>query len=258
MTERRKVRPVKRLKSEYVAGSGKAQIAETPSQLSSIVWRASLTAEAKRNVAMCLFLFGSGLRINELAQLRIKDVLYPNGELKTTFKLPARYTKTNKSRIVYIAVKQLRIALDNWLDQRIAEGAMTSDNGSYRNLRPDSPLFLSKKGSWRKFAFNVKKYTVLDDKGKPASKETLVCSTLENLMRDIFKGAGLQGGSSHSGRRTLGSWLDRKGCTLEAIQSIMNHEDPETTLIYIEPWEKRIDQAFKTHLCCVKMPDKLM
>ena len=253
MSDKRKVRPVKRLKHEYVAGSGKAQIAETPSQLSSILWRASLTEQAKRNVAMCLFLFGSGIRINELAQLRIKDVLHPNGELKTTFKLPARYTKTNKSRIVYIAVKQLRIALDIWLDQRVAEGAMASDNGSYRNLLPDSPLFLSKKGSWRKFAFNVKKYTVLDANGKPVAKETLVCSTLENLMRDLFKGAGLQGSSSHSGRRTLSSWLDRKGLSLEAIQDILNHEDPETTIIYIDPWDKRIDLAFKGHLQGVKM-----
>ncbi len=72
-------------------------------------------------------------------------------------------------------------------------------------------------------------------------------------MRDLFKGAGLKGGSSHSGRRTLSSWLDRKGLSLEAIQDTLNHEDPDTTIIYIEPWDKRIDAAFKAHLQGVRI-----
>lgn len=195
--------------------------------------------------------------INELAQLQVKDVLYPNGQLKTAFKLPAKYTKTNSSRIAYILVKQLRAALELWLGQRVDEKAMLGESDNYRGLRSDSPLFLSKKSSWRSFAFNVKRYPATDKNGKKITKEIKVCSSLENLMRDLFKGAGLEGGSSHSGRRTLGSWLDRKGCTLEAIQSIMNHEDSATTLIYVEPWSKRIDGAWKNHLSGIHVPRTL-
>jgi integrase len=129
---------------------------------------------------------------------------------------------------------------------------MISDNGSYGGLSGESPLFLSKKGSWRKFALNTKRY-----KTKNGMKEILVCSSLENLIRDILKGAGVQGGSSHSGRRTLASWLDRKGCDLELIRYILNHEDPEMTIEYIDPSEKRISEAFKNLMIGVKMPESL-
>ena len=137
--------------------------------------------------------------------------------------------------------------------QRIDEKAMLSDDGSYGNLRGDSPLFLSKKGMWRKFAFNAKRYKTKNGE----QKEVLVCSSLENLMRDIMKGAGIQGGSSHSGRRTLATWLDRKGCDLELIRYILNHEDPEMTIEYIDPSQKRIEQAYKSILKGIKMPDVL-
>ena len=76
-------------------------------------------------------------------------------------------------------------------------------------------------------------------------------------MREIMKGAGIEGGSSHSGRRTLATWLDRKGCDLELIRYILNHEDPEMTIEYIDPSEKRIEQAYKTIMKGIKIPDAL-
>jgi len=197
-------------------------------------------------------LFGSGMRINEVAQLKIKDVYQPDGELKKTFSIPAKYTKTNKSRAAYIIAPQQRQALTFWSDQRLAEKAMLSKDGSFGGLLNDSPLFLSKKSGWRKFAFNTKRY-----KTKDGVKEILVCSSLENLMREILKGAGIEGGSSHSGRRTLATWLDRKGCDLELIRYILNHEDPEMTIEYIDPSLVRIEKAYKQLMKEVKMPEAL-
>ncbi|MEL0638746.1 site-specific integrase [Marinomonas sp. TI.3.20] len=188
-----KNRPVKRLTKAYIAGEGKAQALDTPSQLTNILWRAYRGNLGDRNVAIVWMLFGAGMRINEVAQLKVKDVCWPNGSLKKTFVIPASYTKTNKSRAAYIVARQHREALDIWIQQRIDERAILSDDGSYGGLRADSPLFLSKKGGWRKFAMNVKKYQT-----KNGEKETMVCSSLENLMRDIFKGAGIEAGSSHS------------------------------------------------------------
>lgn len=107
------------------------------------------------------------------------------------------------------------------------------------------------------FAFNIKKYKKLDAEGKEIEVETNVCSSLENLLRKILKGAGIQGGSSHSGRRTLATWLDRKGCDLELIRYILNHESPEMTLEYIDPSNDRIEKAFKGLMSGVKMPEAL-
>lgn len=247
-----KTRPVKRLLNVYEPGEGKAQVIERPSELTNVLWRASRGELGRRNVAIIWMLFGSGMRINEVAQLQVKDVYRPDGELKKTFIIPARYTKTSKSRVAYIVAPQHRQALESWREQRVSERAMVSQDQSFGGLSGESPLFLSKKGAWRKFAFNTKRY-----KTQEGLKEVLVCSSLENLIRDILKGAGIQGGSSHSGRRTLATWLDRKGCDLELIRYILNHEDPDMTIEYIDPSEKRIELAYKSLMASIKMPDEL-
>lgn len=247
-----KSRPVRRLSDVYTAGKGKAEVIERPSQLSDVLWRAYRGELGRRNVAITWMLFGSGMRINEVAQLKVKDVYRPDGELKKTFIIPAKYTKTNKPRVAYIVAPQHRLAIKSWQDHRVDEKAMLSDTGDYGGLSGDSPLFLSKKGTWRKFAFNTKRYKTTN-----GTKEILVCSSLENLMRDILKGSGIQGGSSHSGRRTLATWLDRKGCDLELIRYILNHEDPEMTIEYIDPSLKRIEEAYKNLMRGVKMPEVL-
>lgn len=248
--EMAKRRPVKRLLDKYQPGEGKAQVVESPSQLSHILFVASRGDLGRRNVAIMWMLFGTGLRINEVAQLKVSDVFYPNGELKRSFIIPGTYTKTGKPRPTYILVKQQREALQLWRAQRIKEKAMLSDDDTYGGLRGDSPLFLSKKGTWRKFAFNPKKY-----KTKDGIKETMVCASLENTVRGIIKSAGVQGGSSHSGRRSLACLMDRKGYDLKLIQKILGHEDEEMSLQYIDPDMDRIGAAMKNLWRGVKLPE---
>jgi integrase len=248
-------RPVRRLKTEIVPGSGQAQTIEHPKQLSHILWAASRGETGTRNVALIWMLFGSGLQINEAAQLTIKDIYFPTGDLKKAFKIPAKYTKTGNPRTIYILVPQQREALENLKAQRLLDRVMLSQDGSYGGLAPESPVFLSLKGKrWRKLAFNVKRYRDLEGN----LKETMVCGSLENLARELIKQAGIHGGSSHSGRRSLATWLNRKGHKLEFIQDILGHASPDMTLIYIDPWDVRIDHAFKTTCQGLTLPKMIL
>jgi len=244
-----KRRPVKRLLDKYEPGAGKAAVINTPKDLSHILFVASRGELGRRNVAIMWMLFGSGLRVSEVGQLKVSDIYYPDGELKKSFVIPGTYTKTSKPRSVYIIVPQQRDALEAWRQHRIEDKAILSNDEYFGGLRGDSPLFLSKKGLWRKFAFNVKKY-----KTKSGIKETLVCASLENTVRDIIKSAGIQGGSSHSGRRSLATLMDHKGYDLDLIQKILGHEDEEMSLEYIDPNMGRIDSAMKSLWCGVKLP----
>lgn len=235
-------RPSNRLKKIYEPGRGKAQIIETPKQLAHILWAASRGATGTRNVALLWMLFGSGLRINEAAQLKIKDIFDADGELKESFRLPAIYTKTGNPRVIYLLVRQQREALLALRDQRLNDRVMLSSDDSYGGLAPESPVFLSLKGkSWRTLAFNPKKYP--DAEGN--IKTTMVCGSLENLVRELIKRAGIEAGSSHSGRRSLASWMDRRGYDLKAIQAVLGHATPDMTLVYIDAWDKRISFAFR-------------
>jgi integrase len=238
-----KQRPVKRLIKETERGSGQAQIVEKPGQLAHILWAASRGDLGKRNVVVCWMLFGSGLRINEVAHLKVSDVIYRDGTIKEVFTLPAPYTKTGKSRACFIIAKQQRKAIQEWIAQRVSENAFLSKDGTYGGLQGDSYFILGKRGkTWRRLAFNDKKYRTAD--GRTVS--TKVCGSLENLVRALFTGAGLNAGSSHSGRRTLASWLDRKGYDLEFIQMILGHENPDMSLEYIDPHLPRIKSAFES------------
>ena len=73
---------------------------------------------------------------------------------------------------------------------------------------------------------------------------TEVCSSMQNLISDIFKASDLWVGSSHSGRRFLATELDRLDVELEVIQGILGHSDPEMILEYIDVNFDRIKQAF--------------
>jgi len=242
-------RPVKRLIEEYESGKGKAQVVDKPGQLNHILFVASRGPLGRRNVGIMLMLFCSGMRINETAQLKVKDVYYPDGHLKTTFIIPGTYTKTGKPRPAYIKVKQHRESLGLWKQQRLDESAMCSTDGSYGGLDGDSPLFLSKKGAWRSFSFSPKAY-----KTKEGIKTTMVCASVENLVRDLIKSAGIQGGSSHSGRRSIATIMDRKGFDLKLIQKILGHEDEEMSLEYIDPDMKSIDNAYKSIWGGLRLP----
>ena len=118
-------------------------------------------------------------------------------------------------------------------------------------LKHDSLLFLSKRGKgWRFLSFNEKHYK--SKAGEP--KSALVCASLENLVRDIIKSEGIQGGSSHSGRRTLATLMYRKGYDLEFIQRILDHATHDMTLEYIEPDMKHVEEVFSKTLKGIKVP----
>jgi site-specific recombinase XerD len=138
-----KRRPVKRLLDDPVTGKGKAQVVQKPGQLEHILWAASRGETGRRNAVVIWMLFGSDLRINEVAQLQVKDVYYKNGELKKSFVIPGPYAKTGKPRSAYILAKHHRVALDAWYEQRIVESAMLSEDGTFGGLRGDSPLIVS-------------------------------------------------------------------------------------------------------------------
>lgn len=144
--------------------------------------------------------------------------------------------------MIFLLVRQQRDALLALRDQRLADRVMLSSDGTYGGLALDSPVFLALKGkSWRKLAFNPKRYPDTDGN----TKTTMVCGSLENLVRELIKRAGVEAGSSHSGRRSLATWMDRRGYDLKTIQTVLGHATPDMTLVYIDSWEQRIDAAFK-------------
>jgi len=230
---------VKRIENSK-KGAGKIR---DKAQIKHILANANRGECAERNVALIWFLFGSLTRITETCYLTVADIFYKNGEFKTIFRMKKEYAKGGRSRDCALVLKQQRKALLVWRDKRIQDKAFLSIDGSYGGLNGDSPLFLSYKGQkglkWVELGFHHKKYTTKDG----TVKETLVCSSMENYVRNLFKKCGFKQGSSHSGRKSTASLLSDIGVDYDVIQMAIGHVSDDMTDTYIIPDPQRLTDA---------------
>ena len=98
----------------------------------------------------CLILWlglTAGMRITEIAQIEVQDVLFHSGALRTEISLRAAITKGCRQRCIYLGHAKAIEAVDRYLDLRIVGRLPISDNaGRYRGLEPSSKLILTRKG----------------------------------------------------------------------------------------------------------------
>jgi integrase/recombinase XerD len=149
-----------------------------------------------RDRAMFLTSCWSGMRVKEIAALRIKDVANDDGTIKAEVRLAADQTKGKHGRTVFIPEK-LRAELREYLAQR------------YSKL-PELPLF----------------YT--------AQRACFSANTLCQHFYWMYKRAGISGGSSHSGRRYFITSLASKGIGVRVLASLAGHRSIFVTQRYID------------------------
>lgn len=254
-----------------MAKSGQARVL-TPSQLRHLFECIQAHRHAEKNSAIMQISFKLGLRAQEIALLQVKEIAKLNSTA-TDFKIlevmsiPASYTKgadamkrsktryqrrsisfdidsfnnvvrqiealaktgadinpedfyppvrkhKGKSRDLPMVDADLREALSSYLSLRLNKG---------EKLKPSSPLFITQKGG-------------------PYSPNTLQ----EHMALMLRHWAGVEKGSSHSGRRSvITNIIHKQKKSVKIAQKIAGHVNPSTTLIYEEPPEDAIENALK-------------
>ena len=152
---------------------------------------------AARNRSMMLLTHWAGLRIGEVACLRWSDVTTTDGTVKDEIRLLPDMTKGKHARTVFVNIK-LREEL-----QAYAAKAKCVDR-SY-------PFFASQKSI--KVGFNA--------------------NSLAQTFALLYEGAGLEGASSHSGRRTFLTNLANKGTSIHILKTLAGHRSIQTTATYL-------------------------
>ena len=152
---------------------------------------------APRNRAMMLLTHLAGLRIGEVACLRWTDVINLDGAVKDEIRLLPDMTKGRHARTVFVNIR-LREEL-----QAYAAQAKCVDR-SY-------PFFPSQKSV--KAGFNA--------------------NSLAQTFALLYAGAGLEGASSHSGRRTFLTNLANKGTAIHILKTLAGHRSISTTAAYL-------------------------
>jgi len=179
-------------------------------ELSRVVNIAKKKAHAKRNVALLYCSFGLGLRVKEMAALRIKHVLGIDGHMLEEINLTGSMTKGGKQRHAYLTNPKVVAALREFIEER------QELEGILFNL--ESPLFKSQKGS------------------------SFSANSLQQLFHRMYSDAKLQGASSHSGRRTFATTLIEKGVDIKAVSTLMGHSSIAMTAKYVENNPARLKQ----------------
>ncbi|MEX3690336.1 tyrosine-type recombinase/integrase [Paraburkholderia sp. BR14263] len=84
-----------------------------PGQIRHLLRVTEVTSHYPERDAVILLLgFGVGMRISEIAQVTVSDVMYPNGRLRVECSLREAITKGCRQRTVYLTGRTLLEALE--------------------------------------------------------------------------------------------------------------------------------------------------
>ena len=178
---------------------GKSRVLSSQ-EFKRVIKMSGVGKHGERNVLLLHLSFFLGLRSKEMASLRIMDFVDSHGEVKKEVLLQRKMTKGNKQRRFYPHNEKLVKALNSYFDFRKKE----------KTYNPESPLIRSQKGGF----FDP--------------------NTLQQLFKRLYKNVGLDGASSHSGRRSFATRLLEQGVGIRNVQTLMGHSSISTTAGYAE------------------------
>ncbi|MBN3785510.1 site-specific integrase [Burkholderia sp. Ac-20353] len=201
----------------------------SPGQIRHLLRVTEATSRHRERDAVILLLgLSVGMRITEVAQITVADVMFRSGVLRTEVSLRAAITKGCRRRAVYFSARKLVDAIERYLEFRVAHDLGTTlDRSHFRGLIPDLPLILSRKGY--PYALNRKMRIAADGE----QIDYWAADSLQAYVTGLYKGAGLKA-SSHSGRRTFATRLLGRGATIEQVQMLLGHESIDDTRRYID------------------------
>ena len=149
--------------------------------------------EGERNRAIIETLYGCGLRVSELINLRITDIFFKDRFVRVI-------GKGNKERLVPIgnmAIKQIQLYLDNSRGQLMPKKS------------EEDIVFLNRRGN------------------------RLTRNMIFMIIKDLAEKAGIRKNiSPHTFRHSFATHLIEGGANLRAVQEMLGHESITTTEIY--------------------------
>lgn len=158
----------------------------------------STRKHSARNRALLMTTFLSGMRVGEVSSLRFKDVVDNDGNIRNEIRLTPEMTKGEFARVVFVN-ERLRKELQQYT------------------------RFYSPQDNTLKFFYSQKRHS-----------DGFNANTLTQHFHFLYKRAGIDGASSHSGRRSFITNLASKGVSVRVLMSLAGHRSISTTQAYID------------------------
>ena len=171
---------------------------------------------AARDRAMMLLTHWAGMRIGEVAATKVGDVLALDGTIKQEIRLTAAQTKGSHARTVVLSEK-LRKELLSYLQHRYQTKQLVA---------------LTYTDEMTKALFATQK-----------RDDGFTANTAANHFHSLYRAAGIDGCSSHSGRRSFITALAAKGVSARVLQTLAGHRSLAVTQHYIDVNESMLRNA---------------
>lgn len=157
----------------------------------------------ERDIVILNLSFRAGLRVGEIAKLRWTDVCDAEGNVDDTLFVPSQIVKfQNRERTIPIHPRLKEVLI------------------RFRAIHREATYIVTK--------------LYRDGTNGPISDNALTV-----YLHRLYKAAGLENASSHSGRRTFTTKLARRAnahhCSIRDVQLLVGHSHIQTTERYIQP-----------------------
>jgi len=166
-----------------------------PQELRRVLDHVATRRHSARNRAMLLLTHYAGMRVAEVAALRINDVLNGDSTIKGEVRLMPEQTKGKHARTVYLNERMQKELAQYIKVLKIKDAS--------------KPLFYTQKQAG--FSAN----------------------SLTQYFFFLYRKVGLEGASSHSGRRSFLTGLANRGTAIHILKSLAGHRNISTTATYL-------------------------
>ena len=174
-------------------------------ELMHVVSAASQGRWGTRNRALLLITHYTGMRVCEVASLRIHHVLNVQGEILNEIQLKSAETKGPKSRVVVVP-ERMRKELGSYLRKQFGFKSLSGVAYEFGQ----KPLFYTSKN------------------------HAFIPNVLTQTFGELYRRAGIQGATAYSGRRTWLTTLCARGANIRVLQSLAGHSSLAVTQRYID------------------------
>ena len=174
-------------------------------ELKRVLQDVATRKHAARNRLMILMTHLAGMRVGEVAAVLKGDVINPDGSVRDEIRLTAEQTKGRHARVVFVSDK-LRREIAVYIST-IAERPSTAH------------LFATQKRS----AFSA--------------------NTACQALNAIYQRAGIDGASSHSGRRSFITTLSSRGFGVRVLARLAGHRSLASVMPYIDASDDMLRNA---------------
>jgi integrase len=193
-----------------------------------------LSRHSAADLALFYLLLNTGAKPLELARLRVKDVVAPNGSIRSEANLPSKCAINGVARPLFFKSTVANEAIAQYLHHRVEMGHGLGDRSKYVGLDPATALLFDHHGH---------PYEIVAPSG--ANGKRHLCRGILEACRRIFRLCGVPGLCAAAVRRTLAQRLYERGASIEQIGQAMGLKDRKAVRDLLDVRQVELPELFE-------------